>query len=401
MKFCGAQKKLWKLTSRSRFQRLNKFILLPSGHIPSILRNGICLYLWYRTITKNEKMKKIVLILLAVCFSFFAQAQEVPQTQSSLIIKKTASWCAPCGGWGWELFEHLVEDNNEQAILWANHYSGDLVNETTIGIVSNLVGDGQPRFYLDNTEISGSATAMRSQFSNMVTANAAKTPLANAIATNISTENNQINLTAKSTFFAEADGDFYLNVYIVEDGVINDQAGQGANAVHEKVLRDEMAGHAFGLVLSQGAIAANTSFSTDFSIPIANSWNADNIELSTVIWKKVGNKYEFVNGTETRSLVAALHTPQLTGVDMTISPNPATSTNLTISLEFSKPFSGALGLYDLDGRLLQSLAGKKELNTISGVHQFGVSLNQTLQPGIYLIRLSDGDGVLTQKVVVQ
>ncbi|HHB79571.1 MAG TPA: hypothetical protein ENK85_10105, partial [Saprospiraceae bacterium] len=64
-------------------------------------------------------MKKILLLLLAVGISYLAQAQEVPQTQSSLIIKKTASWCPPCGGWGWDLFEQLIDDNDSQAILWA------------------------------------------------------------------------------------------------------------------------------------------------------------------------------------------------------------------------------------------------------------------------------------------
>ena len=340
-------------------------------------------------------MKKITLLLLAICIGFFAQAQEVPQTQSSLIIKKTATWCPPCGGWGWDLFEQLIEDNEGKAILWAMHYSGDLISATTQGINTNLSGAGQPRFYLNNVDQGSSSAAIRSAIMSGVNDNAMQTPVANAIATNISVTNNQISLTVKSKFFAEASGEYYLNVYVVENGVINAQAGQGNNAVHEKVLRDDMAGTAFGEIVAQGTVAANSTFSTDFSIPIASGWNPDNIELSTIIWKKNGTKYDFVNGTETSSIVAGISAPSLEGAAMTVSPNPIAGKAI-ISLDFSKSFLGDLGVYDLTGKLVKSLVlGTQKV----GNHTIELDA-ESLQNGIYFVRLSNDVGLLTRKIVI-
>ncbi len=341
-------------------------------------------------------MKKITLLILAMSIGFFAQAQEVvPQTQSSLIIKKTATWCPPCGGWGWDLFEQLIDDNEDKAIIWAMHYSGDLISPTTQGINSNLSGAGQPRFYLDNVDQGSSSSAIRSAIMSGVNQNATEAPIANAIATNISVDNNQITLTVKSKFFAEASGEYYLNVYIVENGVINNQAGRGNNAVHKKVLRDDMAGFAFGEIVAQGTISANATFSTDFTIPVAAGWNTNNIELSTIIWKKNGTKYDFVNGTETSSIVAGISAPTLEGVAMTVSPNPV-SDKANISFDFSKSFSGELGVYDLAGRLVKSLAlGAK----LVGIQTIELDAS-AFQNGVYIVRLSNDEGVLTQKMVI-
>lgn len=340
-------------------------------------------------------MKKITFLLLALSIGLFAQAQEVPETQSSLIIKKTATWCPPCGEWGWDLFENLIADNSDQAILWAMHYSGDLQSATAQGINTNLSGAGQPRFYLNNVDQGSSPTAIRNAVMSAVNQNAQETPLANAIATNVSVTNNELTLTVKSKFFAEATGDYYLNVYIVENEVMNAQAGKGDDAIHEKVLRDDMAGNAFGEILAQGTIMANTSFSTNFSIPIANGWNADHIELSTVIWKMNGSKYDFVNGTETQSIVAGINTPILEGAKMTVSPNPV-SQKASISLDFVKTFDGELGVYDLTGRLIKSLV----LGTsMVGKHTIELDASALLN-GVYLLRLSNEEGALTRKVII-
>ncbi len=342
-------------------------------------------------------MKKILLLLLAVGISYLAQAQEVPQTQSSLIIKKTASWCPPCGGWGWDLFEQLIDDNDSQAILWAMHYSGDLMNATTQGIAANLDGSGQPRFYLNNVEKSGSSTSIRNAIKTGVQQNAGLSPVANAIPVDISVDNNQISVTVNATFFAQAEGAYYLNVYVVEDGVVNYQAGQGANAVHEKVLRDDMAGDAFGEILANGPIAANTSFSMDFSIPIADSWDVNHLRLSTVLWKKVGLKYEFVNGTETSGLVVSTQAPALKGAKLAVSPNPVTGKSL-ISLDFAVPFSGELVLYDVTGRLLREW----ELGAQGALGHHTKKLDASLlQDGVYWVQLVSPDGLLAQKIVVQ
>ncbi len=45
-------------------------------------------------------MKRFLYLIILVFLSTWVYAQEVPETQKSLIIKRTATWCPPCGGWG-------------------------------------------------------------------------------------------------------------------------------------------------------------------------------------------------------------------------------------------------------------------------------------------------------------
>ncbi len=341
-------------------------------------------------------MKKILLLFIAIGFSYFAKAQEVPQIQSSLIIKRTATWCPSCGGWGWDLFEQLIQDNDEKAILWAEHPSGDLQSATSQGIDANLTGDGQPRFYLNNVDQAGTSVTIRNAIKTGVLQNADFFPTANAIPTNITIDNNQISLTVKSKFFVQAEGEYYLNVYVVENGVINEQAGRGTYAVHEKVLRDDMAGEAFGVLLAQGTVPANIPFSTDFTIPIANDWDVNHIELSTVIWKKVGLKYEFVNGTETKNILTSTQAPILKTANISVSPNPV-STQATISLDFAELFAGKVVLYDVAGQYIQDLVVAP--TGLVGHHT--VVLDATsLKNGVYWVQLVGDAGVLSQKIVV-
>ncbi len=344
-------------------------------------------------------MKKYLYLLPLVFLSAFAAAQEVPETQKSLIIKRTATWCPPCGGWGWDLFENLIEDNEENAILWAMHYSGDLLNPTAQGINSILSGSSQPKFYLNTVEVMGSsasANSMRTSFKDDVLENATNAPIANAIATNLSIYDNTLSLTVKSKFFAQANGEYFLNVYVVENGVLNSQAGR-PNAIHEKVLRGDMVGDAFGDVLTSGMVAMNTEFSTDLSIPIATSWNVDNLELSVVIWKKNGNKYDFVNGTKMEHLVLATNRPTLSNTKMTIAPNVISDfATLTISTE--EVLQSAISIYDINGRMVKSFLKNKEINPTS-IYTQVLDLSD-LTKGIYFVRLLTDKGQLSQKIIM-
>lgn len=183
-------------------------------------------------------------------------------------------------------------------------------------------------------------------------------PVANAIATNLSINNNTLALTVKSKFFAQANGEYFLNVYVVENGVMLEQSGR-PNAIHEKVLRGDMVGNNFGDVLASGTIAINTAFSTELSIPIAASWAVDNLELSVVIWKKNGNKYDFINGTVMEHLVLGTNLPTLANTKMTIAPN-VISDFATMTISTEEVLNSSISIYDINGRMVKSVINNKE-----------------------------------------
>ncbi len=280
------------------------------------------------------------------------------------------------------------------------HYSGELQNATAQGINAILSGSSQPKFYLNTVEVmgsSGSATNMRNTFKDGVIANTDSAPVANAIATNLSINNNTLALTVKSKFFAQANGEYFLNVYVVENGVMQEQSGR-PNAIHEKVLRGDMVGNNFGDVLASGTIAINTAFSTELSIPIAASWAVDNLELSVVIWKKNGNKYDFINGTVMEHLVLGTNLPTLANTKMTIAPN-VISDFATMTISTEEVLNSSISIYDINGRMVKSVINNKEfVPAILNTQELDLS---DLKKGIYFVRLLAAQGQLSQKIIIE
>ncbi|HYG15442.1 MAG TPA: Omp28-related outer membrane protein, partial [Bacteroidia bacterium] len=113
----------------------------------------------------------------------------------------------------------------------------------------------------------------------------------------------QFVIETKTNFFAEGNGDYYVSVYVLEDNVVGKQSGhpQTPNVTHHHVLRGAatLSGRAsaktFGEKIASGTVAAGTSVYKKFIFDIGENHNTANYEVVTVIWKKNGTKYAFVN----------------------------------------------------------------------------------------------------------
>ena len=100
-------------------------------------------------------MKKVLLSLVLIHFSILLMGQDItiPESQKTLITKKTADWCPFCGQWGWGLFKGMLTDNEEDALVIATHYSGDLKNDDAEAISDNFGGFYQPIFFVNGKDI--------------------------------------------------------------------------------------------------------------------------------------------------------------------------------------------------------------------------------------------------------
>src|ERR1700752_2435008 len=47
----------------------------------------------------------------------------VAEENTALVNKFTATWCGPCGSWGWDLFENVIEENANDAIYMGTYSS--------------------------------------------------------------------------------------------------------------------------------------------------------------------------------------------------------------------------------------------------------------------------------------
>lgn len=239
-------------------------------------------------------MKKLLPILFLSVITALATAQDVSQTSMPLISKKTATWCGPCGTWGWDAFKTIVDQNEDKAIIIEVHQSSTSKLNSTIATALYQEFDqvsSTPAFYVGTTNMTQYAENGGIYPSTTVTK---VTESAGLMATEVTInsgfdariEDDKIMLDAKVKFFAEAIGTYYIGAYVTEREVTEYQNRIGNDAVHYNVLRASMTTAPFGEMIADGTTNKDTEFDFDFSIDIEGDWKKDDLRVFTAIWKK-------------------------------------------------------------------------------------------------------------------
>lgn len=344
--------------------------------------------------------KRILLLFFAGLFSLGLFAQDVPEVQKSLITKRTATWCSFCGGWGWDFFSNLVQDNSANALVIAAHHSGDLTNSAATAITSNFGGISQPRFYLGNEDqsaSSGNAATKRTEIQSQVITNSGMAPVVNAGVTAVK-DGNDVTLSIKTRFFQATEGEYYVAAYVIEDGVINFQASQSSSAVHKNVLRAAFTNDTFGELVAEGSIAAGDTFDKTFSMTLDPSWVQSNLEIAVIVWKKDGDEYLFVNtnSTDTFEPPTAVNDFLLSEASLQLAPN--VSTDLVDVWINSKENLAEANLY-LSNVIGQRVATIFQGELLQGEQRFELRKANAGPAGLYFLTLESGGKVLTKKVI--
>ncbi|MCB0650294.1 MAG: Omp28-related outer membrane protein [Saprospiraceae bacterium] len=352
-------------------------------------------------------MKKRFLTLAFFAFAItFVSAQEieVPQTQMSLINKVTADWCPYCGTWGWDFFHDLNTDNSAKAVVFAIHYSGGLQNQTASALTTNYGAVSQPRFILngvDQNVLSNTTAAARESIQEKVNLEASMSPLAQTGLNATYRDDNMLYCNTRTTFFDAADGAYYMGIYLVEKQVIHQQASLGNNAQHLNVLRLSFTGNTFGTLLANGSIAAGTSFDYQFSIP-KDSYTPSNLEIVSIIWKKEGETYKFVNANKDSDVeYEVVNGIQLPGIDESafiISPNMIKDhANISFEMPEFTP-SAQLSITDLQGKTVSVL---HDGSLQQGTNGFEFYRSGHFPAGLYVVRLKIGNQVISRKIILE
>jgi hypothetical protein len=348
-------------------------------------------------------MKNLIFTFL-ILLSFGLQAQDVEPIQRSLITKRTATWCPPCGGWGWSFFHDAVDQNEEKAYFFAAHHSGDLVNPTAVAITNNWGAIGQPRFYLGETDIfasSSTSAAKLTELKDMVDA-AYETEPTVGVGLEVfwDVENEQILVNTNTKFFQNATGEFYTGVYLVEDNVVNFQQGQGADANHERVLRVSFSDDAFGLPFLISTFAANDEFPNQFTMTGIENPMVSNLdyEYVAIVWQKIDDKYEVVNVNGTTEIEEFFinSVEEITTAGVTVYPS-IFSDLVTVDFELTTSVERAeFTLYDLTGKAVFTSVTN---SLSSGQQTIPLDLSAIAATGTYLLSMDLDGQQLTRKLV--
>lgn len=341
------------------------------------------------------------MLMLATLFVMKAVAQEVEETQRTLVTKRSATWCPPCGSWGWDLFEDLLGDNGEgKAVIIAAHYSGLLATTEADEITSNFGAFSQPRFFVDEVDINATSSnyqTKKTTIEGMVNTAYNSAPVANVGFAPVF-ENSAIKVDAKVKFFQAAEGEFYLGIYLIESGIVEYQASIGDNAVHEKVMRGGFSDNTWGQPIANGAVAAGEEFDLSYSLSIGGVQGYD-YEVVGIIWQLENGVYKPVNvwSTDNISTTSAVQNVDSV-VDFKVVPN-VTDNQAVVQLQLDKPQQSAtLSLFDINGKeVLRMQSG----NFIEGRYDFQLNKEKIGGAGVYFVRFTDGKKVSTRKVVFQ
>ncbi|MEZ4957612.1 MAG: Omp28-related outer membrane protein [Saprospiraceae bacterium] len=347
-------------------------------------------------------MEKRTFMLMVTClFVLKVGAQQVEEIQRTLLTKISATWCPPCGTWGWTMFDGLVEDNSDKAVLMAAHYSGLLKTDEAYDIFTNFGAFSQPRFFVNSTDVnvtSSNITAKRIEVMQMVADAYNSAPIAN-VGFDPAFANSTLSVNAKVKFFQATEGEFYLGIYLIEDGVVEFQQSIGNDAVHKKVLRTGFSDDTFGQPITNGTVNAGSEFDLAFSLQIGAVEGYD-YEVAGIIWKKVNDRYIPVNVWSTKEIDSnATSTVDFPAINsFSINPN-LTANQAFVNIDLQNAIEQAyLELIGINGEKITTIASG---SLAKGLNSFQIDKSMVSVNGLYFVRLTDGKNVSTRQIVFQ
>lgn len=343
-------------------------------------------------------MHKSLLILSTLLGVSFSQAQiEVPQTQKALYTPIEATWCGYCGKNGIPTTASIYNQVSDKAIFMGLQpsSSSNLYAPKASAIVNNIGGvTGYPSIALNSELIGVLHGGVQSQLISGInsTYNSTETDV-NAGFEWYRTYDSLI-VNTNTTFFNTIEGEFQTGVYITEDSIYEYQSNYddnipNGNIYHFHVMRDVLSESSFGVSTGSGNMTAGTEITKRFAIKWNSDWDENNIHINTVVWKKDGSSFEYINAN---NIGEKLANPTIgieeTKVQKTLSifPNPS-SNAIHISAEFN--------LQNI--KIVNSLGEEVLIMDKQDRKKIKIDISN-LTPGLYLVNGKDEKGNrLTQK----
>lgn len=287
-------------------------------------------------------MKKLLFVASAVALTMTVACKKkksdtpaadtfvVENTQRTLLVYNTATWCGPCGMYGGPTFKGTLDNSDIVAIDL--HTSGSslltpiytpggakkdtaMVAPFAIYLYAQTKPNGYiPHFYANNTLLGNSevTTAGITSAANTFKATA---PAA-GVAVRATASGNVINIDYKAKAFTAGTGDYHLSLILCEKVVTATQNGaSGGITDHKHIVRSTAYGTAASPLdaFSPTPIMSNPTAGQEISGSKSFTWELPalatrynsfkrwdaftpaNTMVACILWKKNGTGYDVVN----------------------------------------------------------------------------------------------------------
>ncbi len=345
-------------------------------------------------------MKNVFLSLSAFLFlSSPIMAQEVNKKQWTFMHERTADWCPLCGGWGWDFKTKLINEfQGKPVVFTALHHSGGLSNPTSVALGTNFGGAGQPRFYVDGTDLivsSGNQTARLEDAKLIVDFNQASVPYAGiGIDAIVSPINGNVQINATVEILEKIDnGDYYLGLYTLED-LTAYQETKGTNALHKNVLTGSVFTETFGKSVFTGSGEKGKTFQFSTAITEDLRTKIDKVTILGVLWNKSAGKHLFFNALEVPLKLQSSTVNSDVELGMNVFANEAGDINIDLNLEDSYS-DVVLQLTDVSGKVVSA---QEIFNINAGKSNYHFS--NIASGGTYFISFITYKSLTTKAVII-
>lgn len=230
-------------------------------------------------------------------------ALQYKKATKPVALEYTSVYCGGCGSWGKPTFKEFVAQNKEDVTPIAVHikYNDPFITDISTGIAANRYGQNYtPQIWVaDSNAVAISGGGIISQRSKenaariLTTAKALGQP---ALAAKVDKKGNDWKVNFGVKFIdVPTDGEYALACYLLEDGLEHYQVQSATSpTIHDHVIRASNDG-TFGKPFAMAELNADQELQLNHTFNV-DEYNADNTYITLVLWKRVGARYEPVNG---------------------------------------------------------------------------------------------------------
>lgn len=252
-------------------------------------------------------MKNTLIILISILLTTGCRKEtkmtvsdntlEVTESNMPVIGKRTATWCGPCGSWGFPQFESLKETYENKALFmaWKDAFTttegSTLFDE--VGPKFNL-GGSVPTFFYNFIPNADDSVIKQHIELDYVIANS-----------NYDMEVSGQNVLLKTTtkFFSNVEGVYYIAPYMIVDNIVGYQNGHadGNSTIHHnyvaRIAKPTTVSTVknFGYQLTTNGAERGYTINLEFTAKRDISWDTKDISFGLIIFKQESWGLGFVN----------------------------------------------------------------------------------------------------------
>ena len=228
---------------------------------------------------------------------------ELTETKKPVFFDYTSTGCPGCGSWGAPTFEQIAKEQGESIVPIAVHikYGDPMITDVSNAIAENRNGQRYtPQLWVNNTNgmVLNGGSINTTGTINKITADleTIKTEAPEmAIGVGSIVNGDIFKVRYKSKVLADITGEYYLAIYLMEDGILYRQSSAATNPFEHNYVIRKSNGGGFGTQISQNELTKNTTITGTVEFEIDPNWDKEKLSVSAIIWKKEGTNYYVIN----------------------------------------------------------------------------------------------------------